>query len=266
MLATRLACAPVTHWLSACHRPLLADNIFFAALVAENQLIAVNPVQGLTLTPAIASALINTQQTLTATVVDSADGDAPLPGVTVTFSISGAGAQDLTAITNANGEATVTFTSAAVGTSTVLASATDAPSRFATITWTAPVNSAPSCAEAVASPGALWPPNHKLVPVSVTVPDVDGDAVTVTITGVNSTQPTRGRGSGNTCPDATLAPLSLRSERTGTDRAGRFYSVAFNASDGELWCTGTVVVCVPHSAGVPCPANTQAFSVDATKC
>ncbi len=93
-------------------------------------------------------------------------------------------AQVLTATTNANGVATVSFTSAVVGISDVLASAPTAPSRTSTITWVKPVNSAPSCQLATATPGALWPPNHKLAPVTVSVPDVDGDEVTVEITSV----------------------------------------------------------------------------------
>lgn len=218
------------------------------------------------LTPTAASDMVNVQQQLLANVTDSANGDIPAPGVNVTFTITGVGAQVLSAITDANGIAAVSFTSAAVGTSNVVASAPKAPSRTAVITWTQPSNSPPSCGQATVSPAALWPPNHKYVPITVTVPDVDGDPVNVTITYVYSSQPVLGTGDGNTCPDATLAPLQVRAERAGTDKTARFYRITFSATDGHANCSnGVVYVCVPHDAGTPCPSVANvSFPYDAT--
>lgn len=240
--------------------PLPADNIFFAAVLSENQVVVVNdhpvsnPVPSLSLTTTAATLVVNTPQTLTATVVDSANGDAPMAGVTVTFTITGQAAGTQTVLTNAAGQASITFTSLSVGTSTVAASAPTGAPVIAVITWTTPPNSAPSCNAASVSPGALWPPNHKLVPVTLTVPDVDGDEVTVTVTSVLSTQPVNEKGAGNTCPDATIKPLQLRAERTGTIKPARLYRIAFKATDGEASCTGSVVVCVPHNRACPAPA------------
>ncbi len=56
-------------------------------------MVVVNPILDLSLAPTAASPTINTQQVLTATVVDSANSNAPKAGVTVTFTISGTAAQ-----------------------------------------------------------------------------------------------------------------------------------------------------------------------------
>ncbi len=62
-----------------------------------------------------------------------------------------------------------------------------------------------------------------------------------------------GAGTGNTSPDATLAPLTLRAERNGnvqTPGEGRVYHVFFTADDGAGGqCKGEVTVCVPHDQG-----------------
>ncbi len=82
-----------------------------------------------------------------------------------------------------------------------------------------------------------------------------------------SSQATNTKGDGDTCPDAYLKPLLLRAERSGGAKPGRFYLVSFKATDSnDASCTGTVVVCVPHSAGVDCPAPPATFAFDATKC
>lgn len=111
----------------------------------------------------------------------------------------------------------------------------------------------PDCSAAVASPSQLWPPNHQFVDVAVNgVTDPDGDAVTITITGITQDEPINGLGDGNTCPDATGvgdAVASLRAERSGKGD-GRVYHVSFTATDdlgGQ--CQGTVAVCVPHDQG-----------------
>jgi hypothetical protein len=56
-------------------------------------------------------------------------------------------------------------------------------------------------------------------------------------------------GSGNTVPDATVDPLTLRAERAGGGN-GRVYLVEFEADDGRGGsCMGAVTVCVPHDQG-----------------
>lgn len=115
-------------------------------------------------------------------------------------------------------------------------------------------NSAPDCSDAAASKGLIWPPNHKLVRVTVQgVDDPDGDQVTTTITAIRQDEPVNGLGDGNTAPDATgtgTGEARVRAERTGSPKVpgnGRFYHISFSASDGQGGtCEGVVLTAVPH--------------------
>jgi hypothetical protein len=118
----------------------------------------------------------------------------------------------------------------------------------ALITKLAAVNSPPECTAATATPGTLWPPNHRLVLVAIQgVTDPDGDPVTIQITGITQDEPL----SGNT-PDATglgSATAQVRAERAG-GADGRVYHLTFTATDSQgASCAGTVTVCVPHDQG-----------------
>lgn len=113
-----------------------------------------------------------------------------------------------------------------------------------------PPNRPPVCAAATAEPSLLWPPNHKFVEVAIGgVSDPDGDAVTLTITGITQDEPTEGLGDGDMCPDAEVLAggnVRLRAERSGLGN-GRVYVVSFTGSDGKGGrCTGSVRVGVPH--------------------
>jgi len=110
-----------------------------------------------------------------------------------------------------------------------------------------PVNDNPVCAGATVTPGTLWPPNHKMVPLDVSgFTDVDGDPVTVTATSVWQDEPIDGQADGSTGPDAQLVPLQVRAERSGQGD-GRVYHVTVQATDGHGGsCTATLLVCVPH--------------------
>ena len=124
---------------------------------------------------------------------------------------------------------------------------------FLDIRVSAVLNAPPDCSSAVASPIRLWPPNHKLRSVTLTVTDPDGDPVTVTITSVRQDEAVQGRGDGRTRPDAMLGSESdqvrLRAERSGNGD-GRVYEVAFRASDDNGGsCTGRALVGVPHDRG-----------------
>lgn len=121
-----------------------------------------------------------------------------------------------------------------------------------TLTVTVPPrNAAPVCTEATASPESIWPPNHKLVGVTVGgVSDPDGDAVEFTVTGITQDEPLDGTGDGDTAPDAVISDdgsaVQVRAERSGTGD-GRVYELAFTATDTNgASCTGTVKVAVPH--------------------
>jgi hypothetical protein len=116
------------------------------------------------------------------------------------------------------------------------------------ITVTA-VNDAPLCRAPTIDTSSIWPPNHKMVPITVNMAttDVDGDLVTVSVSSIFQDEPTNGLGDGDTSPDATLAPAQVRAERSGTGD-GRVYIVTVTADDGnDGTCSGTVQVNVPHS-------------------
>jgi hypothetical protein len=105
-------------------------------------------------------------------------------------------------------------------------------------------NNTPACELARAVPDVLWPPNHKLVSVSVEgVSDPQGNPVTIRVTRVTQDEPV-----GDSAPDAVLQGegLLLRAERDGSGGNGRVYMVHFTATaPGRTACTGTVKVIVP---------------------
>jgi hypothetical protein len=115
-------------------------------------------------------------------------------------------------------------------------------------------NRSPDCSEAQPSVAALWPPNHKFVPIKIIgVTDPDGDPITITIDSIRQDEPVKVKGSGNTTPDGRgvgTDTAEVRAERTGTKKVpgnGRVYHIGFTADDGYGGiCSGTVLVCVPH--------------------
>jgi uncharacterized repeat protein (TIGR01451 family) len=111
------------------------------------------------------------------------------------------------------------------------------------------VGVAPSCSAARASLAGLWPPDHRLVAVTVEgVVDADGPAPLATVVGVRQDEPLDAGGDGRTRADAALVggTVLLRAERAGQGD-GRVYHLAFTATDaGGLACGGEVEVCVPH--------------------
>ncbi len=131
-------------------------------------------------------------------------------------------------------------------------------------------NLPPVCGDAQASPNVLWPPNHKIVGVSILgVTDPDGDPVTVQINQILQDEPTNGTGDGDTCPDGQgigAAVAGLRAERSGNGN-GRVYTILFTATDGRGGsCPGRVQVCVPHDQGKGSSCVDDGPSFDSTKC
>ncbi|MBI5440499.1 MAG: hypothetical protein HY900_04725 [Deltaproteobacteria bacterium] len=124
------------------------------------------------------------------------------------------------------------------------------------------VNDPPRCDLAQSSVASLWPPNHKLLPMSIAeIADPENGQVTVEVTAVTQDEPTDGLGDGDTSPDAVLqgAQTLLRAERAGLGN-GRVYRVSFTAVDsfGE-GCTGAVTVCVPHDRKDDCADDGQRY-------
>lgn len=116
-----------------------------------------------------------------------------------------------------------------------------------------PENRPPNCSFAVANPAEIWPPNHKMIAVSIQgVEDPDGDPVSLTVTSITQDEPVLGIGSGDIAPDGfgvLKGAASVRAERSGKGN-GRVYRISFAASDGLGGeCTGSVFTAVPHDQG-----------------
>jgi len=108
---------------------------------------------------------------------------------------------------------------------------------------------------ATASKTFLWPPNHRMVPITIAVraSDNGGGAPSIGAT-VASNEPVDGLGDGDTAPDWTNPTidasgnisLQLRAERAGTGN-GRTYTVSVTATDAAGNSTTVPVdVVVPH--------------------
>jgi hypothetical protein len=106
----------------------------------------------------------------------------------------------------------------------------------------------PDTSLANASLDTLWPPNHKMVKVSVLgVVSADSDVV-ITVTGVMQDEPTDGLGDGDEPVDATInadGTVWLRAERSGKWN-GRVYHIYFTATDSQGSASGEVTVSVPR--------------------
>ncbi len=103
-----------------------------------------------------------------------------------------------------------------------------------------------------ASPNKLWPPNHKMVPVTVSVDATDNCDLACEIISVASNEPVKGLGDGNTAPDWVITgdlTVNLRAERSGKGN-GRVYTITVECADlSGNSSTGTATVTVPHDKG-----------------
>ncbi|HJX26301.1 MAG TPA: SBBP repeat-containing protein [Thermoanaerobaculia bacterium] len=102
----------------------------------------------------------------------------------------------------------------------------------------------PDCSAATAGPSLIWPPNGRMVPVSILgVTDPDGGPVTLQVTGVTQDEP------GAAFSGIGSSVAQVKAERNGQGD-GRVYRIEFQATDPSgASCTGQVTVCVPHDQG-----------------
>jgi hypothetical protein len=102
-----------------------------------------------------------------------------------------------------------------------------------------------------ATPQALWPPNHKMAPVTIegSVSDNCDDASSCEIIAVDSNEPVDGIGYGNTSPDWVVTgdlSVDLRAERARA-RTGRVYTIEIECTDASNnGVVDTLEVYVPH--------------------
>lgn len=152
----------------------------------------------------------------------------------------------------------VNFTNCfSTGTNIVVVTVSDgksAPANYAT-TVTVRDTHAPVIKHISVTPKVLWPPNHRMVPVKVSVKSFDAcgcGPLVCKIISVTSNEPVNGLGDGDTGPDWQITgplTLKLRAERSGRGN-GRVYTITVRCTD----CAGNastrlVRVLVPHDLG-----------------
>lgn len=186
------------------------------------------------------------------TVECTETGGTPATNPTIAAFLAGAGATDVC-------DASLTISDNApaffdVGVSTpVTFSTQDDSTNPAQCTATVDVvdTTPPVIGSVSATPNALWPPNHKMIPVvaTVSVADVCDASLSCQIVSVSSNEPVDGLGDGHTTPDWVLTgPLTvdLRAERAGGG-SGRIYTIGVQCTDGSGNNTlGSVQVSVAH--------------------
>jgi hypothetical protein len=102
-----------------------------------------------------------------------------------------------------------------------------------------------------ASPAVLWPPNHKMIPVTFQVVAIDlvSSRLVSHITSITSNQSENGHGDGNTSPDWSITgalTAELRAERAGdSDRIYTITIVTVDESGNQA--SGTVQVRVGNT-------------------
>jgi hypothetical protein len=190
----------------------------------------------------------NTNVTVTLSAVDNPGGS----GVKqIQFSLTGA----------SSGTQTVPGSSAIVvianeGVTTLTYSATDnAGNQETPKTLTVQIDKTPPAITALANPTTLWPPNGKMVPVTI------AGAITDTVSGVQASTATYAvtdeYGSVQPSGKVTLGSngsysftIQLQASRNGDDLDGRQYTITVSAQD-NAGNTGTAAtsVTVPHDQG-----------------
>jgi CSLREA domain-containing protein len=138
-----------------------------------------------------------------------------------------------------------------IGTTTVRFTADDASANAAVASTTVTVRDAtpPAIASLAAAPNLLWPPNHKMIPValSVSASDACGGPPSCRITAVASNEP-----ASDPAGDWTITgplTLNLRADRLGSG-SGRIYAITVACTDAFAnTSTATVGVTVQKSQG-----------------
>jgi uncharacterized repeat protein (TIGR01451 family) len=133
------------------------------------------------------------------------------------------------------------------GTNTVLCVAVDSSGNTNTCSFNVIVVTPPArIISVVASPSVLWPPNHEMISVTITV--TASGTFTSTLYSVTSSDPTNTTGDGNTGGDWFFTgplTLDLRAERA-SQSVGRVYTITIKSTDtvGKV-IFSTVQVSVP---------------------
>jgi hypothetical protein len=176
-------------------------------------------------------------------------------GAVATYAATATDAVGVTALTHSP----VSGSTFAIGTSTVTVSASDAAGNTSGGSFTIKVQdtTAPSVSALAPSTGSLWPPNHQMVSVGLSIGSSDIVGVAGYNVTITSSEPDNGLGDGDTAGDfqvignGTMTPsVKLRSERAGGGN-GRTYTITVVAKDaaGNTSAPRTTTVSVPKSQG-----------------
>jgi uncharacterized repeat protein (TIGR01451 family) len=118
-------------------------------------------------------------------------------------------------------------------------------------TTVAAANTPPAINGLATDKSVLWPPNHKMVTVTVAFTATDDSGLPVCDLSVSSSEPSDGRGDGHTATDWLVVDahhVLLRAERAGNGR-GRIYTIQLTCHDVEgLSTRAQVAVTVPKAA------------------
>jgi len=148
---------------------------------------------------------------------------------------------------------------------------TASDTKSATIVVTDVTNLPPNCSAAVATPFVIWPPNHKMVPISIRGVTDDSGVPAITITGIFQDEPVNSGADGDTGPDGAgigTETALVRAERAGSESKkrgnGRVYHIYFTATDGVATCSSEVKATVPHDRSGKVPAVDGGALFDST--
>ncbi len=173
---------------------------------------------------------------------------------TVTFaSLTSGGSETITFVASVN--CSVADGTVISNTATVSAFTFDPdPTNNSSTTTTTASNPPPTITGATADPSVLWPPNHRMVNVTISYDVTDNCPLPPgsCILTVTSNEPVLGHGSGHTSPDWIVVDdhhVLLRAEREGGGN-GRIYTITITCTDsGGNSSTEQVEVTVPHDQG-----------------
>ena len=163
------------------------------------------------------------------------------PGATATDSVGGNLTGSIVAVSNVNANLP--------GSYTVKYTVSDASGNKATATRVVNVvdTTPPALSKPKASPNLIWPPNGRLVLVTVRYDAADNCSSATCSLGVTSDEPVSGSGNGHTSPDWEIVDahhVRLRAERSGHGD-GRTYTITVtcrDASGNAVSRSATVVV------------------------